>query len=66
MGTTKDKCAVFQLAGGTVVELETADAISLLVGGYLMGFDVQLVQSIHGTHPEVAILVFLDTGDVRA
>ena len=31
MGSSKDKCTIFQLAGSTIIELETTNAIGFFV-----------------------------------
>ena len=66
VGAAEHERAVRQDAGGPFGELVSADAVFLEVVDEPAHGAVELAESVHRGHPDVALAVFLDRADVQA
>ena len=66
ISTSEDEATVRELARGTVAELVTSQAISLIKRGDTSCLCIEAVQTFHRTDPEMALMSYFDAGHVRA
>ena len=64
VGAAEYQTAVGQLARGAVREFIAGQSVGLIERRDASRLDVEAIQALHGTDPEVALVAFLDAGDV--